>query len=299
MASKRSSIAQWSRGSLLTPSRPRLQCLYAAGPIQQQRTAVKSANALKYKRKDQSTVQKKKAKSASFVEHDVRKMQQFALCDAMRYIRAFEVGSQRNPKYELHVKLRTLKNGPVVRNRMRLPHPVKTDIRVCVICPPGSKAAQDAKKAGAVLVGEDDVIETIKAGKIEFDRCICHENSILKVNKSGIGRILGPRGLMPSVKTGTVVKNVTASVRDMTGGSEYRERMGVVRMAVGKMSFTPQELQANIKAFMENLKKDMALISDRMSKELHEVVLSSTSAPGFSLNGEFKSADGIAPTQLA
>lgn len=216
-----------------------------------------------------------------------------------RYIRAFEVGSQRNPKYELHVKLKTMKNGPVVRNRMRLPHPVKTDVRVCVICPPGSKAAEDATKAGAVLVGEDDVITMIKGGKIEFDRCICHEDSIVKLNKSGIGRILGPRGMMPSTKTGTVVKDVTASIRDMTGGSEYRERMGVIRMAVGKMSFTPQELQRNIKAFMESLKKDMALISDKMSKELHEVVLSSTSAPGFSLNGEFKSPDGIGPTEIA
>lgn len=216
-----------------------------------------------------------------------------------RYIRAFEVGSQRNPKYELHVKLRTAKNGPVVRNRMRLPHPVKTDVRICVICPPGSKAAEDATKAGAVLVGEDDVIAIIKGGKIEFDRCICHEDSLTKLNKSGIGRILGPRGMMPSTKTGTVIKDVTASIRDMTGGSEYRERMGVIRMAVGQMSFTPQELQRNIKAFMESLKKDMALISDKMSKELHEVVLSSTSAPGFSLNGEFKSADGIAPTEIA
>ncbi|KAE9979217.1 hypothetical protein BLS_010033 [Venturia inaequalis] len=305
MASTRSSILQWSRGPLSSSSRPRLQCIYAAGsnqtrgPIQQQRTAVASANAAKYKRKEQSTAQKKKAKSTAFINHDVRKMQQFALCDAMRYIRAFEVGSQRNPKYELHVKLRTLKNGPVIRNRMRLPHPVKTDIRVCVICPPGSKAAQDAKKAGAVLVGEDEVIDMIKGGKIEFDRCICHEDSLLKLNKSGIGRILGPRGMMPSAKTNTVVKDVTASIRDMTGGSEYRERMGVIRMAVGQLSFTPQELQRNIKAFMESLKKDMALISDKMNKELHEVVLSSTKAPGFSLNGEFKSAGGIEPTDIA
>jgi large subunit ribosomal protein L1 len=223
----------------------------------------------------------------------------FANYQQCRYIRAFEVGSQRNPKYELHVKLRTLKNGPVVRNRMRLPHPVKTDVRICVICPPDSKAADDAKKAGAVLIGEDDVLAIIKGGKIDFDRCLCHEDSLAKLNKSGIGRFLGPRGLMPSTKTGTVVKDVTASIRDLSGGSEYRERMGVVRMAVGQLAFSPAELQRNIKAFMESLRKDMALISDRMSKELHEVVLSSTNSPGFSLNGEFRSADGVQPTDLA
>lgn len=104
MAATRSSILQWSRGPLSSSSRPRLQCIYAAGsnlagptassnqtrpaagPIRQQRTAVASANAAKYKRKEQSTSQKKKAKSTSFVNHDVRKIQQFALCDAMRYV---------------------------------------------------------------------------------------------------------------------------------------------------------------------------------------------------------------------
>src|SRR4051812_5029010 len=70
------------------------------------------------------------------------------------YIRAFEVGRPpTSVKYEMHVKLKSLKNGPVVRNRLRLPHPVKTDIRICVICPPDSKYAASAKAAGATLVG--------------------------------------------------------------------------------------------------------------------------------------------------
>src|SRR3982074_3822984 len=108
----------------------------------------------------------------------------------VRYIRAVEVGRPGTQvKYEIALRLKTLKNGPVVRNRLRLPHPVKTDIRICVICPPDSKYAEAARAAGATLVGEDEIFEAIKAGKIEFDRCLCQTDSLLKMNKAGLGRI--------------------------------------------------------------------------------------------------------------
>jgi len=174
----------------------------------------------------------------------------------------------------MHVKLRTQKNGPVVRNRFRLPHLVNTDIRICVIAPPNSKHAKAAQQAGAVLVGEQHVFDMVKEGRIEFERCICHVDSLQALNKAGIARILGPRGLMPSVKLGTVVKDVGTSVKDLVGGSEYRERLGVVRMAIGQLGFTPEEMQRNVRAFMDNLKKDCAQLSDRLSKEVHEVVSS-------------------------
>jgi len=304
MAPPRTCLAQWRRGTLSASFRPRIQWIPISSTVQCRHatggsTGAHSANAAKYKRKELSTAQKKKKQRTTFINHDLKEAEQFALCDAMRYIRAFEVGSARSPKYELHVKLRTAKNGPVVRNRMRLPHPVKTDVRICVICPPDSKAAEAAKNAGAVLIGEENVFEAVKEGKIEFDRCLCHQDSLVKMNKAGLGRILGPRGLMPSTKTGTVVKDVATSVRDLTGGSEYRERMGVVRLAIGQLGFTPEQLQKNIKAFVGSLKKDLATLSDRMHKELHEVVLSSTNAPGFSLNGDFKSPSGIQPKDLS
>ena len=77
---------------------------------------------------------------------------------------------------------------------------------------------------------------------------------------------------MPSTKTNTVVKDVAGTVRSLVGGSEYRERLGVVRMAVGQLGFTPEEMQRNIRAFIEQVKKDAAAMSDRISKELGEVV---------------------------
>jgi len=119
------------------------------------------------------------------------------------------------------------------------------------------------------------------------------------MNKAGLGRILGPKGLMPSAKTGTVVKNVADSVKDMVGASEYRERLGVIRMAVGQLGYSPEELQRNIKAFMDNVRKDCAGLSDRVSKEVHEVVLSSTNGPGLSLNGDLRGPESVPARDLA
>jgi len=165
-----------------------------------------------------------------------------------------------------------------------LPHAVDTSQRVCVICPPDSKAAAAAIKAGASLVGEDIVFDAVKEGRIEFERCICHVDSLQKLNKAGLGRILGPKGLMPSAKTGTVVKDVANSVKDMVGGSEYRERLGVVRLAIGQLGFTPEQMQQNIKEFMTGLKRDIAVLSDKINKEIHEVV---------SLHFRFQIAGGL------
>jgi len=193
-------------------------------------------------------------------------------------------------KYEMALRLKSPKNGPVVRNRLRLPHPVKTDIRICVIAPPDSKYAKDALAAGASLVGEEDIFEAVKDGRIEFDRCICQTDSLAKMNKAGLGRILGPRGLMPSSKTGTVVADPASVLKDLVGGSEYRERMGVVRMAVGQLGFT-EEMQRNIKVFISSVRLDLNRLSDKINKEMAEVVLSTTNGPGFILNGELEPSD--------
>lgn len=190
-----------------------------------------------------------------------------------RYIRAFEAG--RDPtsvKYEVHIKLRTKKDGAVLRNQLRLPNAVHTASRVCVICPPGSRAEKDAKAAGADVVGEEDIFEDIKAGKIDFEACICHPSSLQALNKAGLGRVLGPKGLMPSVKMGTVVDSVGKAVRNLRNGSFYRERSGVVRLAVGQLGFSPDELRQNIRTFIAQVKKDALAMSDQISKEIKEVV---------------------------
>lgn len=182
---------------------------------------------------------------------------------------------------------------------MRLPHPVKTDLRIAVICPPDSTHATAAKAAGASLVGETEIFDAVKEGKIEFERCVCHADSLPALSKAGVARILGPRGLMPSAKTGTVVKDVSTSLREMVGASEYRERFGVVRLAIGQLGYTPEELSRNIKACMDGIRKDINALSDRVNKDVHEVVLSSTNGPGLSLNGELRGANSPVVEELS
>lgn len=129
-----------------------------------------------------------------------------------------------------------------------------------------------ARSAGASIVGEEGLLENIKAGEINFDRLLCVRQSAQKLNLSGVGRILGPKGLMPNNKQGTIIDDIARSVRGMVGATEYRERMGVVRLSIGQLSFSPEELQNNIKALMDNVKKDMARLNHQVTKEIHEVV---------------------------
>lgn len=132
--------------------------------------------------------------------------------------------------------------------------------------------AEQARAAGATIVGEDDLIDRIKEGEIEFDRLLCARQSAQKLNKAGVGRILGPKGLMPNAKQGTMIGDIARAVRGMVGGSEYREKLGVIRLAIGQLAFTPEELQHNIRVLIQNVKKDMGQMSDKISKEIHEVV---------------------------
>jgi len=202
-------------------------------------------------------------------------------------------------KYDIAVKLRTVKNGPMVRNRIRLPHPVKTDIRVGVICPEDSPIAVEARQLGAVAVGEESLFASIREGKIPFNRLICHADSEAALKKANLGKILGPRGMMPSQKMKTITGNVRNTMRELVGADEYRERAGVVRMAVGQLGFTPQMLADNIKAMMKHVKNDIAALEDEIDKKIEEVVLHSTNGPGFSLDSTFKPTDDkITPEHL-
>ncbi|KAJ5672748.1 hypothetical protein N7507_001875 [Penicillium longicatenatum] len=227
-----------------------------------------------------------------FQQKNLEDMERFALCDAMRFIRATEVGREPTlSKYEIHIRIRTKKDGPVIRNMIRFPHAVQTESRICVICPPGSKAATEALAAGAVLVGESEVFDAVKAGNIEFERCLAHPDSLPALNKAGLGRILGPRGLMPSVKNGTVVEDVAGRVEMLRGGTVYRERDAVIRLPIGQLGFSPEQLRDNLRTTIDQVKKDAVKLNDRISKEVYEVVLSSTHGPGFSLNGDFATDD--------
>ncbi|KAK2748499.1 mitochondrial 54S ribosomal protein mrpl1 [Myotisia sp. PD_48] len=240
----------------------------------------------------------KKKRLTTYKQPDMKDAIQFSLCDAMRYLRAYEVGRPIDSmKYEVHVRLRTKRNGPVIRNKVLLPHVVRSDLHICVICPPGSKAAKDAEAAGAELIGEEEVFKIIKEKGPFGYTPICHTSSLQKLKEAKVARILGPKGVMPSVKLGTVVDDVATAMANMRAKSPYRERTGVVKLAIGQLGFTPEQLRNNLATFLTQLKKDAGGLSDQISKDIAEVVLSSTNGPGFSLNGDFKSETSV-PTGL-
>ncbi|KAK4149978.1 ribosomal protein L1-like protein [Chaetomidium leptoderma] len=297
MASHTQCLASLARLSLTAPARPTVARTIpkfllpaAAAPL------VRHAGAGGMRKRPA----KKKKVYKSFRCFDLGPMEQFSLCDAMRYLRAFEVG--RPPavvKYEVAVKLRTNKSGPVIRNRIRLPFPVKTDTRIGVICPEDSPLMVEAQQLGAVAVGEESLFESIRQGNIPFNKLICHVDSQDALKKANLGKLLGPKGLMPSQKTKTLTTDLKATVQDLIGADEYRERSGVVRLAVGQLGFTPQMLSDNVKSLMSLLKSDIGNADDNHPKMLDEVVLSSTNGPGFSLNGLFPPADeNLKPEQL-
>ncbi|KXJ93504.1 60S ribosomal protein L1, mitochondrial precursor [Microdochium bolleyi] len=246
--------------------------------------------------KERAKRKKKQSRHKEYKYATPSQEERFSLCDAMRYLRAAEVGRPPDSAtYEVSLKIRTNKNGPVIRNRIRLPYPVKNDTRIAVICKEGSGAMTDARNAGAVAFGEDSLYELIKtkANDLPFNRLICHADCEASLKKAGLGRILGPKGMMPSLKTNTITRSIASMMREMVGAESYRERVGAVRMPIGNIQFTPKQLSENVKTLIAQVKDDITRVEDRtgQSKELIEVVLSSTKGPGFSLSGGFLPTD--------
>jgi large subunit ribosomal protein L1 len=140
-----------------------------------------------------------------------------------------------------------------VRGGVPLPHGLGKEIRVAVFAK-GDKV-QEAKDAGADLVGGDDLVEEIKAGRLDFDSVVAAPDMMVQVGK--IGKILGPRGLMPSPKVGTVTFDVGDAVRTIKAGkAEFRvDKVGIVHAPVGKASFGAKKIQENIEALVAALNK--------------------------------------------
>ena len=144
----------------------------------------------------------------------------------------------------------------------------------------GAKA-EEAQKAGADIVGEADLAERIQGGKIDFDRCIATPDMMAVVGR--LGKILGPRGLMPNPKLGTVTNDVAAAVQAAKGGQvEFRaEKAGLIHAGVGKASFSDQALVENIKAFVGAISR--AKPSGAKGTYIKRVSISSTMGPGVSI----------------
>lgn len=168
----------------------------------------------------------------------------------------------------------------MVRGMVSLPNGTGKSIRVAVFAK-GAKA-DEAKAAGAEFVGDDDLAELIQKGEMNFDRCIATPDMMMVVGK--LGKVLGPRGLMPNPKLGTVTMDVTQAIKDAKGGQiEFRvEKLGIIHAGIGKASFDEKALAENVKSLIDALNK--AKPSGSKGTYLKRAALSSTMGPGIKLD---------------
>ena len=177
----------------------------------------------------------------------------------------------------------------MVRGVVSLPNGTGKDVRVAVFAR-GPKA-EEAQAAGADIVGAEDLMETVQSGKIEFDRCIATPDMMPIVGR--LGKVLGPRNLMPNPKVGTVTMDVAQAVKDAKGGQvQFKvEKAGVIHAGIGKASFDEAKLRENVMAFVDAVSK--AKPSGAKGSYLKKISLSSTMGPGVSVSVE--SATGNEP----
>jgi large subunit ribosomal protein L1 len=168
----------------------------------------------------------------------------------------------------------------MVRGVVNLPNGTGRTLRVAVFAR-GAKA-DEAKAAGADVVGAEDLVAAVNGGEINFDRCIATPDMMPLVGR--LGKVLGPRGLMPNPKVGTVTMDVAAAVKASKGGAvEFRvEKAGIVQGSVGKASFGAEKLAENIRAFVDAVNK--AKPAGAKGAYLKRVAISSTMGPGVKLD---------------
>jgi len=168
----------------------------------------------------------------------------------------------------------------MVRGACALPHGLGKTVRVAVFCK-GEKQAE-ATAAGADVVGAEDLVEKIKGGWLEFDSAIATPDCMALVGQ--VGRVLGPRGLMPNAKTGTVTFDVTAAVKEVKAGRvEFKvDKAGVLHAPIGKVSFGPEKLLGNLKTLLETVNRLKP--STAKGTYMRAMSVSSTMGPGYKVD---------------
>ena len=174
----------------------------------------------------------------------------------------------------------------MVRGVVALPNGTGRTVRVAVFAKDAK--AEEAQKAGADIVGAEDLMEKIQGGFMDFDRVIATPDMMAVVGR--LGKVLGPRGLMPNPKVGTVTPNVAQAVKDSKGGAvEFRvEKAGIVHAGVGKASFDEKAIAENVKAFIDAVTK--AKPSGAKGTYLKRIAISSTMGPGVKIDTSVSAA---------
>jgi large subunit ribosomal protein L1 len=205
----------------------------------------------------------------------------YKVTDAVKMLKQHAVAKfDETIEIALNLGIDTRHADQQVRGVVLLPHGTGKSMRVAVFAK-GDKA-EEAKAAGADLVGAEDLAEKVQAGEINFDRVVATPDMMAVVGR--LGKILGPRGLMPNPKLGTVTPNVTEAVKAAKGGEvQFRaQKEGIVHAGIGKASFNEQALEANVRAFVTAISR--AKPSGAKGTYIKKVAISSTMGPGIKLD---------------
>src|SRR3954463_664426 len=211
----------------------------------------------------------------------VEKSKAYTLADAITLIKSISKAKfDETIEMSMNLGIDPRHADQMVRGLTSLPNGTGKTVRVGVFAR-GPKA-EEAKAAGADLVGAEDLAEKINAGEINFDRCVATPDMMGVVGR--LGKVLGPRGLMPNPKLGTVTQDVTAAVKAAKAGSiEFRaEKAGIVHAGVGKASFSEEAITANVKALVTAINR--AKPAGAKGTFIKKVSISSTMGPGVKLD---------------
>ena len=192
------------------------------------------------------------------------------------------IKSKANAKFDetievsMNLGLDPSQSDQTVRGVVSLPNGIGKDVRVAVFA--RGDIAKQAQDAGADLVGAEELVDEVASGKIDFDRCISTPDMMPLVGK--LGKVLGPRGMMPNPRTGTVTNDISEAVKSSKSGAvEFRaEKGGVVHAGIGKASFSEDAISENIKEFINAVRKEKP--SGAKGTYIKKISLSSTMGPG-------------------
>ncbi|HUJ36109.1 MAG TPA: 50S ribosomal protein L1 [Hyphomicrobium sp.] len=221
-----------------------------------------------------------KGKRISKAADGVDRNRFYPLAEAVKMVKSRATAKfDETIEVSLNLNIDVRKAEQNLRGTVMLPHGTGKSLRVAVFAK--GPRAEEAKAAGADIVGAEDLAEKVQGGTIEFDRCIATPDMMALVGR--LGRVLGPRGLMPNPKLGTVTANVTEAVKAAKGGQvEFRaEKAGIVQAGVGKASFSETAILENVQAFVGAISR--AKPTGVKGTFIKKVSLSSTMGPGLKL----------------
>lgn len=222
-----------------------------------------------------------KGKRARAIEQTVDKTKTYTIAEAVKLVKAnAKAKFDESIEIALNLGVDPKYADQQVRSVVNLPAGTGKDVRVAVFAK--DKKAEEALAAGADIVGADDLFEKISGGFMDFDRVIATPDMMGLVGR--LGKVLGPRGMMPNPKVGTVTPNVTQAVKDAKGGAvEFKvEKAGIVHAGVGKASFAEADIERNVQAFIGAVVK--ARPSGAKGTFVRKVTLSSTMGVGVTID---------------